>query len=330
VKRPLVVTVLSVAFSIGSAAPASAGFWAWLEEWSGPGPFKGYTFLFTACVQDGSLKPSPVAMNDSFHMKSRDIAEFMSRAPGNTTPEAVLLGRYLDNPVPADLFNRIKTLSTIPNSPVMAPPPSIGYALGVDIPDAVKILPDLKAPETRQGQTTDAAALANALAALYDRPEARGGPGHKDQRLICGYIDQGFFNTSGSSTNSERGFSKIRAHLSDLGFSARLHDGIDLGAGMGWVNFSGENVTAGTKFALTPIRLVVRPLLLAIPEARRDKLRWMGVLSVYWKETYVAGKLKASDFGSSTDTFSVDGELIRSFGFNADITALFPAKWGFK
>ena len=26
----------------------------------------------------------------------------------------------------------------------------------------------------------------------------------------------------------------------------------------------------------------------------------------------------------------VDGELVRSFGLNFDVTALFPAKWGFR
>jgi hypothetical protein len=48
----------------------------------------------------------------------------------------------------------------------------------------------------------------------------------------------------------------------------------------------------------------------------------MGVLSIYWKETYVVGRLTGADFGNPASGFEVDGELIRSFGFNLDFTAL--------
>jgi hypothetical protein len=99
---------------------------------------------------------------------------------------------------------------------------------------------------------------------------------------------------------------------------------VDVGAGIGWVTFAGNGVHAPARFTITPIRLILRPITLAVPEEHRK--RWMGVLNIFWKETYVRGRLNAEQFGSSTDTFSVNGELIRSFGFNVDVTALFPWK----
>ena len=78
-KRPLGITLLVLLVSLVRPAPASAGLWAWLEEWSGPGPFRGYTFLFTACVQDRSFKASPIAGDDTFHTQQRELAERQHR-----------------------------------------------------------------------------------------------------------------------------------------------------------------------------------------------------------------------------------------------------------
>ena len=148
------------------------------------------------------------------------------------------------------------------------------------------------------------------------------GPGHEDKRLTCGYVDQGFFH---AAANPERGFPSIHAHLTDFGPSVRLHDGVDLGAGVGWVSFSGKNVNTDRRLTLTPIRLILRPITMAVPEVHRK--RYMGALSIYWKETFVGGRLTGADFGAAEDAFFVKGELVRSFGFNVDITALFPARW---
>ena len=47
-------------------AQAANGWWAWLEELSGPGPFRGYMFSFTvACVQDDRLKACPAGNADT-------------------------------------------------------------------------------------------------------------------------------------------------------------------------------------------------------------------------------------------------------------------------
>ena len=62
-KARLIIFVVAVALW---PAPAHASFWSWLEELSGPGPFRGYMFSFTvACVSDDTLKACPVSHDDT-------------------------------------------------------------------------------------------------------------------------------------------------------------------------------------------------------------------------------------------------------------------------
>jgi hypothetical protein len=62
-KARLIIFVVAVALW---PAPAHASFWSWLEELSGPGPFRGYMFSFTvACVRDGTPKACPVNHEDT-------------------------------------------------------------------------------------------------------------------------------------------------------------------------------------------------------------------------------------------------------------------------
>ena len=77
---------------------------------------------------------------------------------------------------------------------------------------------------------------------------------------------------------------------------------------------------------ITPLRTVIRPMLLVVPEHHRQK--WMGILSLYWKETYIVGELQGADFGAPENSYRSNGELVRSFGVTLDFTALIPTiKW---
>jgi hypothetical protein len=58
-KRLLSVLVMSAACVLAQPQSAFAGFWDWLEEYSGPGPFKGVTFMGTACRDDNTWIFSP-------------------------------------------------------------------------------------------------------------------------------------------------------------------------------------------------------------------------------------------------------------------------------
>ena len=53
-----VVVLLALLTLWPSAAFAAKGWWGWLEELSGPGPFRGYVLSFPVlCVRDGQLVP---------------------------------------------------------------------------------------------------------------------------------------------------------------------------------------------------------------------------------------------------------------------------------
>jgi hypothetical protein len=53
-----VVVLLGVLLLWPNAAFAAKGWWGWLEELSGPGPFRGYVVSFPVlCVRDGELIP---------------------------------------------------------------------------------------------------------------------------------------------------------------------------------------------------------------------------------------------------------------------------------
>jgi hypothetical protein len=290
-KRPLGMTLLVLLVSLVRPAPASAGFWAWLEEWSGPGPFRaepGQTWLFTYCVQDKSWKPSPISNRDLFHGEMANRAELLKDAIG-VKSFSDSYRRVLANPTLWDM--EIQKLPTV----------------------------DVKRLTGNKVTTKDFEQFEKVLAPVYANESRREGPGHKDRAFVCGYADVARF-----SADAGGGFPQLTATSIDAGPSARLHDGVDVGVGIGRIVFRGSGVKQGYT-TLTPIRLVLRPILLALPEEKRRA--WMGFFNIYWKETYVEGLIKAADLGAPSSDWSVDGELIRSFGFNIDVGALFPTNW---
>src|SRR5688500_5801334 len=126
-KRPLGITLLVLLVWLAAPAPASAGLWAWLEEWSGPGPFSGYTFLFTACVQDRTLKPSPISRDDTFHVEQYELARGIQAELARTGEQrdtATILRRLLANPDPRVLRDRLALPRSFASGPAAATPPA--------------------------------------------------------------------------------------------------------------------------------------------------------------------------------------------------------------
>jgi hypothetical protein len=236
------------------------------------------------------LNPSPIAMNNTFHQTREEVARRIDDAR-KTQPDTPTLRKLLANP-------EFTTWASL--APALLQPLVVAQLMEVT--------------EER------AEPLVRTLGAVYESPTTAVGPGHAHERLVCGYFDLGRFE-SPRDLDPERGFPAISARLYDVGPSARVHDGVDIGGGFGWVTFTGEGVNF-SKFTFTPLRVVLRPLVIAVPDDLRK--RWMGVFSFYWKETYVRGPLTAADFGLPGSTWSENGELIRSFGMNVDLTALIP------
>lgn len=308
-----------------TAQPASAGFWSWLEEFSGPGPLKGQTIFSTACVQDERWQPSPIAFDDPYHRKVRDLAAATrgevtnfnkDRAQGvaeeKEISESDLVKRFLANPTIPELIQLGATRSATTREPGTA-----GVAPRV-------FLENLPAGKPVKEDYI-------ALNRYFSEVSSSSGPGHSHDSLICGYFDFGRFSSEVDDKTrlDNRGFPKTRANLFDFGFDARVHDGIDIGAGAGWLTFTSSPLNQAEVHrrmgTLTPLRVLIRPVLLVVPEECRKA--WMGVFSFYWKETYVYGKLKGADFGLTgpdADRFIADGELLRSYGVTLDLSALLP------
>jgi hypothetical protein len=293
----LIVMMVLVIASLLQPTPAFAGFWAWLEEWSGPGPLKGYTVLFTGCIQDQRnrandgyhrvFNASPIGMNDAVHHKLQQDAAAVRTVSGLSYLQS--LQRVLANPTVLD------TVSLTRNQLMAIPPDS-------------QVVP------------------------FFKSDDAKIGPGHRDKRFVCGYLDFGIFQTPPERIDSvtgqavyRNGFPQVHAFLWDIGPSARLHDGLDIGGGFGRVEFKRPGADGFGRNTITPLRVVMRPVLLALPEHLRKK--WMGVFSIFWKETYVIGELNGAHFGIPDSKWSVDGELIRSFGINFDLTAFITKDW---
>jgi hypothetical protein len=62
-KRTLLIACLTILSLVAHPRPASAGWWAWLEEFSGPGPFKGKypSVILTFCFDKGQIGLSPLS-----------------------------------------------------------------------------------------------------------------------------------------------------------------------------------------------------------------------------------------------------------------------------
>jgi hypothetical protein len=65
--RPILVACATIAILTLHAVPANAGFWAWLEEFSGPGPFTtgaNVPLFLTLCFPETSFKRDQVRKSD--------------------------------------------------------------------------------------------------------------------------------------------------------------------------------------------------------------------------------------------------------------------------
>ena len=328
-RRSLTLVLLFFALVAHPRAASAWGFWSWLEEWSGPGPFRGGTVLFTSCIQsslDGSntsntrtkLKPSPIAMTDDFH---RGLVEQWKSLYKDAPPlSSDVLKRILANPEPITSFKIGNFLNPPPSQ--TPPPPQQDPSSLQRTQDAT-----ITAQRAATPPVTNPLFSQSNLRTFYDSPVADSGPGHSDKRMVCFYVDQGFFS---AAADAERKFPEVGVYMGDIGPTARLHDGLDIGGGFGWARITsqpaGLEPVRQFRLTLTPIRVLLRPILLALPEEWREGRQWLGVFTIYWKETFIYGGLTGADLGVPDNKFVARDELIRSFGINIDFGSVL-AQW---
>jgi hypothetical protein len=296
-KRPLFIVVLILLGTMAHPELARANFIDWLQEWSGPGPFKAkwISTSLTGCVQDRTFRPSPVAMQDKFHHDAEKEAN-------------VLVTKTDDyQPLSSDYHRTLRSILANPDFAFLS---SAAAAAAKAVPAASKQSTMLQ-PFMLDRST---------LSAIYMNPEP--GPGHAHPPLLCGYFDAAFFKAE-----AQNDFNEVRAHFFDFGPSARFFDSLDIGVGAGVVTIQSRDSKRKNfetnRATLVPVRVVLRPVLVFVPDDRRQ--RWMGFVGIYFKETYISGRLNGAEFGASNSSYHVNGELVRSFGLNLDVTALVPS-----
>ena len=186
--RPLVTITFVLFATLVQPRAADAGFWAWLEKWSGPGPFRARpyeTLIVTFCGQDRPanradaatvdrvmawqkewrFKPSPIAMADTFHQAQQAISRRLA-AIRTQVPQPAAATQMPEAPVTDRDF-----LALLLENPSVT---SLGYAAPV-------ILPTAQTPAEPQVEPSPGEAARIFDAGLerhrIDRPD----PGHRHQ-----------------------------------------------------------------------------------------------------------------------------------------------------
>jgi len=152
-------------------------------------------------------------------------------------------------------------------------------------------------------------------------PIAKDSEAHEEV-IVCIYFDRESFH---DDADPSRGYPDLRIRANDIGASLRVRDWLDVGAGMGWLSITDTTSdTTRSRFVMSPVRVVVRPLLLFLPEKGRH--RSFGILSFYWKDIYVPGVIRGRDFGqkppSDLNEFRASHDVVHAYGLTLDLTAL--------
>jgi hypothetical protein len=106
----------------------------------------------------------------------------------------------------------------------------------------------------------------------------------------------------------------------DLFFMLRLHPAVSIGAGFGWMWFTGQGFSVVQSPTATPIAFAISPLVMAWPHER-----WARVPVMKFDEVYIYRSLDASDFASKSSYVS-HGEILRRYSVVFDVGAYFGVR----
>ena len=135
----------------------------------------------------------------------------------------------------------------------------------------------------------------------------------------CYYAEYHRFRT----VEDDNFFPRVSANFVDFGFTIEVRPQIEIGAGLGWIDFdSGDQST--TRFSITLVRVAVQPLHFVNGLSGTDlRSRIAGALKVYVRETLIPGTLTGADFGASSE-FRARNDKITSMGLLIDFGELLP------
>ena len=148
------------------------------------------------------------------------------------------------------------------------------------------------------------------------------GSAPEDKQKPCAYFDFRHLETENDDNFHQFGRT-VGATAYDFGATWLLYRPIEVGAGVGFIRFAANDVSA-TRMTLTGPRVVIKPLLMLTP-TRHWGGTWARVASVvklHARQTIILGNLQASDFGVAPglSAFDVDNDQVTSFGVMFDVT----------
>jgi len=108
---------------------------------------------------------------------------------------------------------------------------------------------------------------------------------------------------------------RVAAHLVSGLLMRQFDPALAMGAGVGWLWFSGSNVTGHPgRLAFTPISIAFSPLKVFAPSSRKA-----GFIVIHAEEIAVLGRLTARDFDpASKSSFNTNSDLVSSIAVTLD------------
>jgi hypothetical protein len=117
---------------------------------------------------------------------------------------------------------------------------------------------------------------------------------------------------------------KVKLDSYTLSFDVRVHPAVDIGVGIGLEHFRGEAFESFNRFSFEPLRIVVRPMALFLPDRPMTRgswrVSWRDLIQVKFNARVYPEGFNARDFGS-TGTF--DQSVDVQFGLTVGVGVVF-------
>jgi hypothetical protein len=119
----------------------------------------------------------------------------------------------------------------------------------------------------------------------------------------------------------------VIVNIVEVLYFLRPYRALDVGLGAGWINFSGDGLTAGPRSfqEFSTSRITLTPVHLALTPAAfwRNPPPGLKMFRLEFEEKYITKGFNGADFGDSVTAFEVGGELRSTWRIAVDLGVFF-------
>ena len=131
----------------------------------------------------------------------------------------------------------------------------------------------------------------------------------------CAYVN---FATYRVAKDPVKGYDAVDLKAYDFGLLFEVRRWFDVGFGLGWISSESRGVHSN-KFAITPIKIAIRPVCFFVDckstdDNRQAAIHWARVLTFTAHERWLPQGVSSADFGAPEIKYSVDDEWLTSGG----------------